>query len=132
MLSYTPMWVLGGVNVQIHAQGRYLSLLIPYLRKPDWIQDYSYNNATLTCLLQNFLEQQRRKWKEHTVGMDLASAITLMNTHLSCLLRREKIENCWLVDLPRSPSALKFCHSVTALLRAFTVVKQCIVGYLKL
>lgn len=88
-----------------------------------------YNNATLTCLLQYFLEQQRRKWSEQTVAVDLASSVMLMNTHLSCLLWREKVEKCWVVDFPRSPSAQKFCHSVTALLRALTVVKQyCIVG----
>lgn len=50
------------------------------------------------------------------MGVDVASFIMATNTHLSSLMRREKDENCWAVDLPRSPSALKLCHSVTALL----------------
>lgn len=62
------------------------------------------------------------------MGVDVASFMMAMNTHLSSLMRREKDENCWVVDLPRSPSALKLYHSVTALLRVFIVVKQSIEG----
>lgn len=126
MLLYMWVW-LQYIYTHAHTHiNRYLSLLIPYLRrKLDWIQGYSYN-VPLTRLLKYFLEQQRRKWSEQALGVDVASFIMAVSTHLSCLLRREKDENCWVVDLPRSPSALKFCHSVTALLRVFIVVKQCI------
>lgn len=78
-------------------------------------------------LLKCFLEQQKRKWSEQTAGVALA-VHRVCEHHPSCSMWWEKVESFWVLYVPGSLSVLKFWHPVTAVSRAFTVVKQCIVG----
>lgn len=115
------MWVFGHVSLYIHTQIRYLGLLMPYRKgKLGQIQGYSYNNATLLCPLKYFPEQQRGKWHEQTMGVDLLLSIMLANAihHAWCSKKR--------LELPRGVSSkAPFSAEILSLDDSFIVSFHC-------